>query len=61
MKFINSNTNQAIWITDVRERKKPVLMIGNGNCFNVVASFSNDRASFEFTEFLKKFLELPEE
>lgn len=43
------------------ERKKPCLVVREGNIVTKVASFNNDEAAVWFLEKFKSFMEIPDE
>lgn len=47
---------EAIHITHLPDRKKPVLLIGNGYCAQKIASFDSEEAAEDFCKLLDKWL-----
>ncbi len=47
---------ETIHITHLPDRKKPVLLIGNGYCAQKIASFDSEEAAEGFCKLLDKWL-----
>ena len=56
MRWINTQTGKFIEVTDLPGREKPVLIYGEGNRGNHVATFRNDMSAENFKTFLSQFL-----
>ena len=48
--------DEHVQITKIPERKKPVLLIGEGNEFRVIGTFRDDECAEEFYGLLGKWL-----
>ena len=46
----------AIHVTHLPDRKKPVLLIGNGMCYRKIASFDSEEYAEIFCRLLEKWL-----
>ncbi len=52
---------ESIHITHLQNHKKPVLIIGNGLCFQKIASFDSEEYAKGFCEMLDKWLQIESE
>lgn len=48
--------DEVIYITHIPERKKPVLMVGNGCCVQKIATFDSEEYAEGFCKMLEKWL-----
>lgn len=58
MKFVRLDKPLALMISrNIPRRKKPSLMLVEGNVATKIASFNNEESAKEFEQFMAKFLE----
>ena len=50
--------DEAIHITHLPKYKKPALLIGNGLCYQKIASFDSEEYAEGFCKMLEKWLEV---